>query len=158
MCVAGAHRSEACRLVSKGAIEVMSGQCVVAAPLTKRPCYVEDRDCRHCNLTKWTSVEYSTLTQFAYKMVDSMTGIDDWSIGSIRSDSAKEATDDGAGTAVVVDDKRRGIGRDTGQLQGRTICNRVVNFSSKDIDLVGQLFNIQNNESLPNCLRGNLQN
>ena len=48
--------------------------------------------------------------------------------------------------------------RDPGQLQGRTICNRIVNFSSHDIDLVGQMINIQINEALPNCLRGNLQN
>ena len=48
--------------------------------------------------------------------------------------------------------------RDPGQLQGRTICNRIVNFSSNDIDLVGQLVNIHINEALPNCLRGNLQN
>ncbi len=48
--------------------------------------------------------------------------------------------------------------RDPGQLQGRTICNRVVNFPSNDIDLVGQIINIQINEALPNCLRGNLQN
>ena len=48
--------------------------------------------------------------------------------------------------------------RDPGQLQGRTICNRVVNFQSNDTDLVGQIVNIQINEALPNCLRGNLQN
>ena len=48
--------------------------------------------------------------------------------------------------------------RDPGQLQGRTICNRVVNFQSNDTDLVGQIANIQINEALPNCLRGNLQN
>jgi tRNA-2-methylthio-N6-dimethylallyladenosine synthase len=48
--------------------------------------------------------------------------------------------------------------RDPGQLQARTICNRIVNFSSNDIDLVGQMINIQINEALPNCLRGNLQN
>ena len=48
--------------------------------------------------------------------------------------------------------------RDPGQLQARTICNRIVNFSSSDIDLVGQMINIQVNEALPNCLRGNLQN
>ena len=48
--------------------------------------------------------------------------------------------------------------RDPGQLQGRTICNRVVNFPSNNIDLVGQLINIKINEALPNCLRGNLQN
>ena len=43
-------------------------------------------------------------------------------------------------------------------IRDRTICNRVVNFSSNDIDLVGQLVNIQINEALPNCLRGTLQN
>tara|TARA_B000000475_G_scaffold258940_1_gene241439 strand:- start:1068 stop:2393 length:1326 start_codon:yes stop_codon:yes gene_type:complete len=48
--------------------------------------------------------------------------------------------------------------RDPGQLQARTICNRIVNFSSNDIDLVGKMINIQINEALPNCLRGNLQN
>ena len=48
--------------------------------------------------------------------------------------------------------------RDPGQLQGRTICNRIVNFKSNDIDLVGEMINIQINEALPNCLRGNLQN
>ncbi len=48
--------------------------------------------------------------------------------------------------------------RDPGQLQGRTICNRIVNFSSNDIDLVGKLVNVRINEALPNCLRGNLQN
>ena len=44
------------------------------------------------------------------------------------------------------------------QILGRTICNRVVNFQSNDTDLVGQIVNIQINEALPNCLRGNLQN
>ena len=48
--------------------------------------------------------------------------------------------------------------RDPGQLQARTICNRIVNFSSNDIDLVGKMINININEALPNCLRGNLQN
>ena len=48
--------------------------------------------------------------------------------------------------------------RDPGQLQARTICNRIVNFSSNNIDLVGQMINIQIDEALPNCLRGNLQN
>jgi len=48
--------------------------------------------------------------------------------------------------------------RDPGQLQARTICNRVVNFPSNDIDLIGQIINIQINEALPNCLRGNIQN
>ena len=48
--------------------------------------------------------------------------------------------------------------RDPGQLQGRTICNRIVNFPSNDIDLVGQLININIEEALPNCLRGNIHN
>ena len=48
--------------------------------------------------------------------------------------------------------------RDPGQLQGRTICNRIVNFPSNDIDLVGQLININIKEALPNCLRGNIHN
>ena len=48
--------------------------------------------------------------------------------------------------------------RDPGQLQARTICNRIVNFSSNDVDLIGQIINIQINEALPNCLRGNIQN
>ena len=48
--------------------------------------------------------------------------------------------------------------RDPGQLQGRTICNRIVNFPSNDIDLVGQLININVKEALPNCLRGNIHN
>ena len=48
--------------------------------------------------------------------------------------------------------------RDPGQLQGRTICNRIVNFSSNDIDLVGRLININIKEALPNCLRGNIHN
>ena len=48
--------------------------------------------------------------------------------------------------------------RDPGQLQGRTVCNRVVNFSSNNLDLVGQLINIHIKEALPNCLRGNIHN
>ena len=48
--------------------------------------------------------------------------------------------------------------RDPGQLQARTICNRIVNFSSCDIDLIGQMVNIQINEALPNSLRGTLSN
>ena len=48
--------------------------------------------------------------------------------------------------------------RDPGQLQARTICNRIVNFPSNDVDLIGQIINIQINEALPNCLRGNIQN
>ena len=48
--------------------------------------------------------------------------------------------------------------RDPGQLQARTICNRVVNFAHDSIDLVGQLINIRVDDALPNCLRGTLQN
>ena len=48
--------------------------------------------------------------------------------------------------------------RDPGQLQARTICNRVVNFAHDSIDLVGQLINIRIDDALPNCLRGTLQN
>ena len=48
--------------------------------------------------------------------------------------------------------------KDPGQLQGRTICDRVVNFRSDSIDLVGQLINIRINDALPNCLRGSIQN
>ena len=47
--------------------------------------------------------------------------------------------------------------KDPGQLQGRTICDRVVNFRSDSIDLVGQLINIRINDALPNCLRGSIQ-
>ena len=47
---------------------------------------------------------------------------------------------------------------DPGQLQARTICDRVVNFRSDSIDLVGQLINIRINDALPNSLRGTLQN
>ena len=48
--------------------------------------------------------------------------------------------------------------KDPGQLQARTICDRVVNFRSDSIDLVGQLINIRVNDALPNCLRGSIQN
>ena len=48
--------------------------------------------------------------------------------------------------------------KDPGQLQARTICNRVVNFAHDGIDLVGQLINIRIDDALPNCLRGTLQN
>lgn len=48
--------------------------------------------------------------------------------------------------------------RDPGQLQGRTICNRIVNFQSNKIDLVGRFANIQIQEALPNSLRGSLGN
>ena len=48
--------------------------------------------------------------------------------------------------------------KDPGQLQARTICDRVVNFRSDSIDLVGQLINIRINDALPNCLRGTIEN
>ena len=48
--------------------------------------------------------------------------------------------------------------RDPGQLQARTICNRVVNFSANNVDLIGQLINIQIIDALPHCLRGTLHN
>ena len=48
--------------------------------------------------------------------------------------------------------------RDPGQLQGRTICNRIVNFKSNNMDLVGNFVNIQIQEALTNSLRGNLKN
>ncbi len=48
--------------------------------------------------------------------------------------------------------------RDPGQLQGRTICNKIVNFQSNDIDLVGRLVNVQIQEALPNSLRGTVEN
>ena len=47
--------------------------------------------------------------------------------------------------------------KDPGKLQGRTICNKVVNFPSDAIDLVGQLVNIRINEALPNSLRGEIE-
>ena len=48
--------------------------------------------------------------------------------------------------------------KDPGQLQARTICDRVVNFRSDSIDLVGQLINIRINDALPNSLRGSIEN
>ena len=48
--------------------------------------------------------------------------------------------------------------RDPGQLQGRTICNRIVNFKSNNMNLVGSFVNIQIQEALTNSLRGNLEN
>ncbi|URQ63237.1 tRNA (N6-isopentenyl adenosine(37)-C2)-methylthiotransferase MiaB [SAR86 cluster bacterium] len=48
--------------------------------------------------------------------------------------------------------------KDPGQLQARTICDRVVNFQADGYDLIGQLVNIQINEALPNSLRGVLNN
>ena len=48
--------------------------------------------------------------------------------------------------------------KDPGQLQGRTVCNRIVNFQSNSLNLVGNLVNILIQEALPNSLRGNLEN
>ncbi|MBD62854.1 MAG: tRNA (N6-isopentenyl adenosine(37)-C2)-methylthiotransferase MiaB [Gammaproteobacteria bacterium] len=48
--------------------------------------------------------------------------------------------------------------RDPSQLQGRTVCNRIVNFQSNSLNLVGNLVNILIQEALPNSLRGNLEN
>ena len=48
--------------------------------------------------------------------------------------------------------------RDPGQLQGRTICNRIVNFQSNEHDLVGHFSNIYIQEALTNSLRGRLEN
>ena len=47
--------------------------------------------------------------------------------------------------------------RDPGQLQGRTICNRIVNFQSNQLNLVGNFANVQIQEALTNSLRGTLQ-
>ena len=47
--------------------------------------------------------------------------------------------------------------KDPGQLYGRTVCNKVVNFTSQNVDLIGQLINIQIVEALPNSLKGNLK-
>ncbi len=50
-----------------------------------------------------------------------------------------------------------GISRkDPGQLQGRTENNRVVNFSSADLTLIGHFARVEIVEALPNSLRGNL--
>ena len=43
------------------------------------------------------------------------------------------------------------------QLYGRTVCNKVVNFTSQSVDLIGQFINIQIVEALPNSLKGNLK-
>ena len=47
--------------------------------------------------------------------------------------------------------------KDPGQLYGRTVCNKVVNFTSQNVDLIGQFINIQIVEALPNSLKGNLK-
>ena len=52
---------------------------------------------------------------------------------------------------VLVSDFAR---KDPGQLQGRTQNNRIVNFRSDDIDLIGQFARVRVDEALPNSLRG----
>ncbi|MDG1206244.1 MAG: tRNA (N6-isopentenyl adenosine(37)-C2)-methylthiotransferase MiaB [Pseudomonadales bacterium] len=47
--------------------------------------------------------------------------------------------------------------RNPGQLQGRTQNNRVVNFNSSDIGLVGHFVDVDIAEALPNSLRGTLR-
>ena len=47
--------------------------------------------------------------------------------------------------------------RDPGQLQGRTECNRVVNFRCDETALVGQFAAVRITEALPNSLRGELE-
>jgi tRNA-2-methylthio-N6-dimethylallyladenosine synthase len=44
--------------------------------------------------------------------------------------------------------------RDPGELQGRTECNRVVNFRADGADLVGHFADVRISEALPNSLRG----
>jgi len=46
--------------------------------------------------------------------------------------------------------------KDPGQLQGRTENNRVVNFPSTDLALVGEFVDVAIHEALPNSLRGTL--
>jgi tRNA-2-methylthio-N6-dimethylallyladenosine synthase len=46
--------------------------------------------------------------------------------------------------------------KDPGELCGRTENNRVVNFKSTDIDLIGEFVDVEINEALPNSLRGQL--
>src|SRR5262249_14454372 len=44
--------------------------------------------------------------------------------------------------------------KNVAQLSGRTENNRVVNFESSDLTLIGQMVNVKITESLPNSLRG----
>jgi tRNA-2-methylthio-N6-dimethylallyladenosine synthase len=46
--------------------------------------------------------------------------------------------------------------KDPGQLSGRTECNRIVNFSSLNAELIGNFAMIEIQEALPNSLRGKL--
>jgi tRNA-2-methylthio-N6-dimethylallyladenosine synthase len=46
--------------------------------------------------------------------------------------------------------------KDPGQLSGRTECNRIVNFSSLNAELIGNFAMVEIQEALPNSLRGKL--
>ena len=46
--------------------------------------------------------------------------------------------------------------KDPGQLSGRTENNRVVNFSTDDMNLIGHFVDVSIIEALPNSLRGHL--
>ena len=59
----------------------------------------------------------------------------------------------GSEQQILVSDFSR---KDPGQLQGRTENNRVVNFRSDDVELIGQFVTVRINEALPNSLRGEL--
>ena len=52
---------------------------------------------------------------------------------------------------ILVNDFAR---KDPGQLQGRTENNRIVNFRSDDVALIGQFVKVRIDEALPNSLRG----
>ena len=75
LCAQGAHRSEAIRMVSQSAIDIIndtkrSDATKQSMNLSLRPCYVADRDCDMCNLEKWGEEEYKKLMQLCYKMID----------------------------------------------------------------------------------------
>jgi tRNA-2-methylthio-N6-dimethylallyladenosine synthase len=46
--------------------------------------------------------------------------------------------------------------KDPGQLQGRTENNRVVNFRTSELALIGKFADVLIEEALPNSLRGRL--
>ena len=46
--------------------------------------------------------------------------------------------------------------KDPGQLSGRTENNRVVNFRTDDVDLIGKFADIKIEEALTNSLRGSV--
>jgi tRNA-2-methylthio-N6-dimethylallyladenosine synthase len=54
---------------------------------------------------------------------------------------------------VLVDGRSR---RNSDELQGRTRCNRVVNFAGDDTVAVGDVVPIRITEALPHSLRGTL--